>query len=202
MAIGDDYAILADLKQLIGITDADDDDLLNDALAAASRGVTKFCRRQFNKVTVASPRKFYPALPRKVRVDDFHTSTDLVVKIDQDDDGTFGTTLDAADYQLEPLGGVVDGEDGWPFSTIRIVDGTLFPRGHRPAVEVTAQWGWDSVPAPVKRATLAVAEELFKLKDAPFGVAGFGDMGSIRVRENPKVAMMLAPYRRHAVLVA
>jgi hypothetical protein len=47
-----------------------------------------------------------------------------------------------------------------------------------------------------------LAEETFKLKDAPFGVAGFGDFGVVRVRENPAVARLLAPYKRYPMLVA
>jgi len=34
---------------------------------------------------------------------------------------------------------------------------------------------------------------LYKLKDAPFGVMGFGGMGNVvRVRENPKVMALLS----------
>jgi hypothetical protein len=39
-----------------------------------------------------------------------------------------------------------------------------------------------------------LAEELYKLKDAPYGVAGWSQYGAIRVRENPKVAELLADY--------
>jgi hypothetical protein len=61
-------------------------------------------------------------------------------------------------------------------------------------VEVTGVFGWPAVPAPVVQATMLVASELFRLRDAPFGVAGFGEFGAVRVRENPKVAALLDPY--------
>lgn len=202
MALGDDYATLTRLKNRLGITDNTDDTELQNALSSASRGVEGFCRRQFNQATTASARTYYPLHARLVLVHDFHTTTDLAVKIDEDDDGTFETTLDSGDYQLEPLNGVVDGEEDWPFWRLRVVNGELLPKGHRATVEVTAQWGWSAVPASIPEATLIVAEETFKLKDAPFGVAGYGEFGAIRVRENPKVAQMLAKYRRDSVRVA
>jgi hypothetical protein len=68
-------------------------------------------------------------------------------------------------------------------------------------VRDTARWGWTAVPAPVKEATLALAEETFKMKDAPFGVAGMGEFGAIRVRANPRIVTMLSPYVRIATRV-
>jgi hypothetical protein len=46
----------------------------------------------------------------------------------------------------------------------------------------------------VHEACLIVASETVKLRDAPFGVAGYGDYGAIRVRNNPMAMGMLAPY--------
>jgi hypothetical protein len=71
----------------------------------------------------------------------------------------------------------------------------------RRAVQITALWGWSAVPDPVKQATLIIAAEQWKLKDAPFGVAGFGEFGPIRVRDNPMAASLLARYR-HPVTAA
>lgn len=200
MPLGDPYAELGELKNRLNIPDADSDTQLNQALSASSRGVERFCRRQFNQVTTASARVYHPITPVLTFVDDFHTSTDLEVKVDEGGDGSFATPF--TDYQLEPLNGIVDGEPGWPFWRLRAIASASFPQADRPAVQVTAQWGWAEVPIPVQEATLIVAEETFKLKDAPFGVAGFGEFGSVRVRENPKVAQMLSPYRRTAVRVA
>ena len=204
MALGDSYATLAELKARIGIGDTVDDTPLTNALATASRGIERHCNRQFNNTNAASTRVFEPGPSTAwlVRVDDFYTTTGLVVATDSGDDGTYETVWASSDYQLEPLNGVVDGESGWPFYRIRAVAGRYFPLCMRRAsVQVTAQWGWTAVPAPVKEACLVAAEETFKLKDTPFGVAGYGEYGSIRVRDNPKIAGMLRPYRRDPVLV-
>lgn len=203
MAVGDPYATLTQLKSYLGIEDALTDSELTDALASASRGITKFCGRQFNKETSATARTYRPTHAGLAMVDDFHTTTGLVIAT-ADDDGVFDTTWTSADYELEPLNGVRDGESGWPFWKIRVVDSSAlsFQLHSRATLQVTAQWGWAAVPAPVKQACLILAAETFKLKDAPFGVAGFGDFGAVRVRDNPMAKAKLIPYRRNAVLVA
>lgn len=199
MALGEAYASVATLKQRLSIADNQDNDRLAAALAYASRAVEHFCSRQFNQTTTATARTYHPRHFWLAYVDDFHTTNDLVIKTDLAADGTFETTWADSDFALEPLDGVVSGQTGWPFYTIRATGSKFFPA---PAgLQVTARWGWPSVPEPVSEATLLVAEEGFKMSDAPFGVAGFGEFGSIRVRQNPIVAQMLAPYRRWGVLI-
>ncbi len=201
MALGDNYITLPELKDRLGISDALDDTVLNSAIAAASRGVDHFCRRQFNKTTTASARTYYPSHSRLTIVHDFHTVTGLVVKTDTGDDGTFDTTWASVDFQLEPLDGIVDGVEGFPYWKVRAVDSELFSSAHRATVQVTAQWGWNAVPGPVKEAAFIIAQDVAKLKDTAFGVGGFSEYGRIRARENPHAAMQLMPYRRNAVWV-
>jgi hypothetical protein len=200
MALGDDYITLPELKGRLGIGDAVDDVTLSSAIKAASRGVDHFCRRQFNKTTTASARTYHPSHSRLAMVHDFHTTTDLVVATG--DDGAFDTTWSATDFQLEPLDGIVDGVEGFPFWKVRAVENQLFPMARRATVQITAQWGWDAVPSPVVEATFIVAQDIARLKDTPFGVGGFAEFGRIRARENPHASMQLMPYRRNAVRVA
>ncbi|MFJ9413045.1 phage head-tail connector protein [Streptomyces sp. NPDC101227] len=200
--MGDTYATLAELKARFGITDTNDDTALTNALAAASRGIEKYCRRQFNDAGAASSRVYNPTASNLALVDDFHTTTGLIVETDTDDDGLFDTTWVNSEYQLEPLNGVRDGLSGWPYWKIRAVDTVRFPNLSRASLRVTARWGWAAVPAPIKESCLALAEETFKLKDAPFGVAGMGEFGVVRIQDNRRVVTMLAPYRRTATRVA
>lgn len=202
MAIGDPYATLDQLKSYLDlpVEDVVDDTELNAALASASRGITKFCGRQFNKETSATARTFRPTREGLALVDDFHTTTGLVIATG--DSGTFDTTWASADYELGPLNGIRDGEPGWPHWKIKAVDSLSFTVASRATLRVTAQWGWTAVPSPVHQACLILAAETLKLKDAPFGVAGFGDFGAVRVRDNPMARAKLIPYRRNAVLVA
>lgn len=202
MALGDKYATVAEMKTRLGLTHAEYDTPLGAALDAASRGVEKYCGRQFNSAGSTSARVYYPTNVCLADVDDLHTTTGLAVKTDLGDDGTFETTWASTDYQLEPLNGIVDGESGWPWFHIVAVESKRFPTfSKRAPLEVTANWGWAAVPPRVKEATLVTAEALFKLKDAPFGVAGFDNFGAVRVRQNPYVCELLDAYRRHAVLV-
>lgn len=205
MALGDSYASLLELKARIGLASGDtaDDDALTNALAVASRGIESCTHRQFNDAGSATSRVYPAESHRLVKPDDFSTTAGLVVETDTTGDGTYDTTWTSADYELRPLNGVVSGVSGWPYWRVRAVDASRlrFPRGDRAAVRVTARWGWTAVPAPVKEATLILAEDVFKLKDSPFGAGGYGEYGRIRARENPNVWLRIMPYVRDAVLV-
>lgn len=215
MAIGDPYATLAELKaRMPTINDTNDDANLTSALATASLGIEAVCHRQFNQDSAASARVYKTGSFYLAEVDDFFTTTGLVIATDDDDDGVFEVTWAASDYQLEPLNGVVNGRPGWPYNVIRAVGTRWFPYWYHPhnhhavwlppraRLQVTAQWGWAAVPAPVKEACLVVAAETFKLKDTPYGVAGIAEWGTIRVRANPMAMKMLEPYVLDPVTVA
>ena len=203
MALNAPYATLAELKSYANATKITHDALLADALDAASRGIELVCHRQFNDAGSASARVYFPEDSGLVEVDDFHTVTGLVVKSDDGDDGAYETTWAATDFDLRPLNGIVSGQTGWPYNEIWAVGNRWFPRcARRASIEVTARWGWATVPKPVKQACLIIAEELYKLKDAPFGVAGMDSYGTVRVRENPMAMKKLMPYIHHPILVA
>lgn len=209
MPLGDPYADRAALKLRLNIPSGDtaSDAALDAALDSASRSVEQFCQRQFNDAAAATARLYDgdAILLGDAWVDDFHTTTALLVETDDADDGTYATTwAESTDFQLEPLNGVIQGQQDWPFYRIVPIGDKRFPHNssRRAPLRVTAQWGWPSVPEPVVEATLQLAAEIFKIKDAPFGVAGMSDWGPIRVRDNPKISTMLAPYRREPVPVA
>lgn len=204
MPLGDDYATTAELKSEFRITDADDDFELAAALSAASTWVTTYCDRDFNQAAAASARIFYPANCQVVNLDDVATTTSLVVKTDEGDDGTYETTWTASDYQLEPLNQMANGLTGWPYTRLRAVGSYRFPTAKVAPVQVTAIWGWPSVPAPVRKATLLYAAALYKSRDSAEGVlSGFGDFGPIRVGTllDNRVATLLAPFRKHPVML-
>ena len=196
MPLGTSYATLVTLKSRLGITDTNDDTRLQSALDSATQSVEGICGRQFNDSGAATARVYYPDSPILVRVEDFSTVAGLVVAVDYSNTGNYSTVIAATNYQVEPLNGVVGGMTGFPYNRIRSIN-AYYPLwwgaigGPRASIQVTARWGWAAVPASVTEACLILAEELFKMKDAPFGVAGFGAMGVVRVRENPKVLALL-----------
>lgn len=203
MALGDNYATLAQLKDRLGISDTQDDLTLNDALSSASRGIEAECHRQFNDAGTESARVYYPLASGLVRTDDFQSSAGLIVATDPGSDGTFEVTWTSTGYELKPLNGIVNGQTGWPYNRIVAVpsSGLYFPDTGRASVKVTARWGWAAVPTPIKVATLILAEDLAKLKDLPFGSGGYGEWGRIKARENPNVLLRIMPYVRSPILV-
>ena len=195
MALGDPYIDASTLAAYLGVSDSYDTALMDSACTAGSEWVTKHCQRQFNKTTTATARTYVARTGLTVEVDDFHTLTDLVVKTDDTDSGTFGTTWSATDYTVRPFNGVEAGATGFPYRKIVAVESKSFPSDTgRARVQVTAQWGWAAVPESVVLATKIVAAFLFNLKDSPIGVASFGESGLIRVRDVPQAVMLLEGY--------
>lgn len=200
-----------DLKEILGISDTVDDNRLTLAADAATQIVQAYCDRHFVQQAAATARVFTALDPWMVEVDDISTTTGLIIKTDEDGDGVFETTWSASDYQLEPLNGKQVGQN-WPYTRIRAIDAREWPLEYGQAVvQVTARWGWanpdaaaDYLPHPVEQAAQIQAISIFKSVDAPLGIAGFGDIGIMRLRQaiHPVAAALLAPYRRDAVLVA
>ncbi|TDE40502.1 phage gp6-like head-tail connector protein [Nonomuraea mesophila] len=197
MAIGDPYLTLPELKSYLKIVDTADDAELDSALAAVSRGIDEYCGRQFNTDGIVLTRSYEARRAALVDVDDFHTLDGLEVEVDTSRTGSWAVRA-ASRYEPRPLDGVVDGVPGWPYYQLKAVY-TDWPITGRASVRVTAVWGWAVVPDPVRQACRILASEAFKMKDAPFGVAGFADYGAVRVRKNPVACQMLNPYRRYPV---
>lgn len=203
MSIGDPYCTLADLKaymyasnpQQQGITT--DDALLTTCISSASRKIERHCNRQFNLADTETAKLFRPTGdPFLVEVEDFVLSSGFGVLSDPGGTGDFTVTWTSYDYELHPLNSMVNGIYS-PYTEIRAVSGLWFWRPilrRQGVVQVTALWGWESVPDEVHQATLQIAFQLYKLKDAPMGVAGSNTFGDVRVKENPMACMLLEPF--------
>jgi hypothetical protein len=90
--------------------------------------------------------------------------------------------------QLQVLTGIngVPGAGQWlPF---------VWPFTFENRVQIQGVWGWDFVPPNVQNAAMMLAVDMFKSKDAPWGVAGIGDLGIVKVQSNPWVVELLRPY--------
>jgi len=199
MAITNGYCTLSELKSAARIADNVDDALLERAVEAASRRIDGECSRRFYVDGAVSARTYAANRNAFLFVDDISTTTGLVVKVDDQMSGSFSTTLTVGvDYQTEPSNAVTQGE---PITLLRALD-VVFPvaENGRTLIEVTAKWGWPSVPHAIREATVLLASRQFKRLDSPLGVAGFGDLGAIVVRRiDPDVAAMVAPYKTFVV---
>jgi hypothetical protein len=203
MPITNGYATRNQVKAALRIGTADtlDDDLIDNCVGAASRLIDGYCNRRFWQSGTAEARVFQAEDSFYCSIDDI-AGTALTLRSSTQADGTFDLTWKVSDYQLEPLNGNLDGLT-WSYDKIRAVGDYLFPTvnanyGEQALVQVTAIFGWPAVPEPVTQATIIQASRIFKRYDSPLGVAGFGDLGAIRVSRylDPDMAQLVEPYRR------
>lgn len=206
MAIVNGYCTLAELREHMGdagtvLTTA----VAERAIEAASRAIERWCGRKFWLDAGVTTRVYRPDDPYVAWVDDLGTSSGLIIKTDTTGDGSWATTWDSADYQLEPLNSnVVHGSDTiTPYAWWRIhaIDDKTFPVSDSAVtLQVTGQFGWSAIPTDVEQACLIKAAALYERRNSVQGVAGFGDFGVVRIgRQDPDVGALLAPYRKISV---
>jgi hypothetical protein len=193
MAITNGYATLSEVKASLRITDTMDDALLETAIESASRLIDGFTARSFSNAGTAV-RNFAATDAINLIIDDAIT----VTKVESTDEiGDTYTEWKATDYQLEPVNSRADGLYS-PYTGIRAINDYSWPVvDYQALVKITGTWGWASVPTAVKQACVIQSSRIFKRLDSPLGVAGFGDMGAIRVGRylDPDVEQLLMPYR-------
>lgn len=201
MAITNGYCTLAEVKAALKIDSGDTsvDALLERSVEVASRRIDGDTSRRFYADAAATARIYAAERNEVLFVDDISSTTGLVIKTDNNADGTYETTLAVGvDLQLEPLNSLAQGE---PVFILRAFGG-LFPVSayKRALVEVTAKWGWPSVPHAIREASCLLAERQFRRLDSPLGVVGFGDLGAISVRRtDPDIADTIEPFKRHGI---
>jgi hypothetical protein len=194
------YAEVDELKSWFRIEDTVDDAEITAAINAISRQIDHVCSRHFFQLT--EPRTFAACEPHKLKLGPPFNDLVSVTELATDDgSGSFATVWAPSDFQLLTSDGSANqnaAPEPQPWGQIRAVGSHRFPApnpsGRRDLVRVTGVWGWPEVPADVKQALRILAAENVKLREAPFGVAGFGDFGVVRVRDNPKAMNLLAAY--------
>jgi hypothetical protein len=202
--ISNGYCTLNQLKAALrmGTADTADDSLLELAIESASRLIDDDCERVFYASGTAVARYFVPSSTITVDLDDAITITEVLT--DEDSDGTYETAWASTDWQAEPLNGLNAGQ-AWPTTRIRAIGDYDFPiDGGEATVKVTGTWGFGTaVPTIITQACQLQAARIYKRADAPFGVAGFGEMGAVRVsRTDPDVYALISKYRRTKVATA
>jgi len=193
MAITNGYATLTQVKAALRITDGVDDTLLEMAIESASRLIDGYTYRYFYNAGTAI-RNFAAEDSYLVNIDDLVSISELKTT---DEIGSDYTTWNATDYQLQPVNGRQDGLN-IPYTSILAVDDKLFNTlGSQALVRITGVWGWSAVPIAVTQATIIQSSRIYKRLDSPLGVAGFGDLGAIRVGRSldPDVEQLVMPYR-------
>lgn len=198
MAIVQGYATLQQVKAAARITDSVDDSLLETAIESSSRMIDGHCERRF--FTAGTEVRLYAATDAyRVDVDDIAGD---VIKLETSAgfDGIFDEEWTPSDFQQEPLNRNNTGLQ-FPVTRLRAVGDYLFPVdavGHEAAVRVTAVFGFGTaIPAAVTQACILASLRQYQRYSSALGVAGFGDMGAVRVaRIDPDIQSMLMPFRK------
>ena len=193
MAITNGYATLAEVKSSLRITDNLDDTLLETAIESASRMIDGYTARTFSNAGTAT-RNFAATDALNLIIDDAISVSEVS---STDEVGDTYVVWDANDFQLEPLNSRSDGLY-MPYTGIRAVGDYTWPVVDQQALcRITGVWGWASVPIAIKQATVIQSSRLFKRLDSPLGIAGFGDMGAIRVNRylDSDVEQLAMPFR-------
>lgn len=177
--------------ELSGYSYADGD--LEIALSAASRAIDNECSRRFwLDADNTSVRYYSPDSYSLLVIDDV---VDIQqVAVDVGGTGSFVAWPTTA-YNAGPYNAISDSQ---PYTFLETARGYNFPCVAK-SVRVTGQFGWSSVPGPVKQCTGIYAARLLKrAREAPFGVLSFGIDGSAaRVsRTDPDLMFLLSSYVR------
>lgn len=197
MPIVNGYITLAGLKNYLKIDDSVEDTLLEQIIESASRSIDRIANRRFYLDGSATARTYRPVGNMRVIVDDIGTTTGLILKTDPNSSGVYQTTFTLnSDYIVEPTNAIAKGR---PINYLTIVGGTAMslPVNYWPQVEVTARWGWPSVPDDIEQATYILSADLYKRKDSIGGVLGLSELGAIRMSPLGRdITSMVRAYRR------
>jgi hypothetical protein len=198
------YCTVEDIRGQLSDKDAKVDDVIVErAINATSRAVDHWCGRRFWQDATVKIRTYRVTDYLCARVDDISTTAGLLVATDTGGDGVFETSWTInTDFFLEPLNADADGPSyaWWDLVACGSKRFPIYRTSPRPALQVTAKFGWASIPPEVEQAAVLRAVAIFKRKESPQGVAGFGDFGAIRIsRQDPDVLALLAPFQRPMV---
>ena len=197
------YATLAEVKAAARITDSIDDSLLETAIESSSRDIDAYTERVFfNTGATAVTRIYIPENIFLLETDDIISVTSI--KTDTTGESLFDQTWASTDYQLEPLNGLAGGI-ATPFTRVRAVGDYLWPiyeprdiNAGQASVQIVARFGFASIPAAIKQATILSSLRAYKRYESPTGVLGYSsEMGAIRIgRLDPDVERLVQPYRK------
>lgn len=172
------------------------DVLIERAINSVSRAIDNYCgfpRRKFWKDPTPTAHVYVPTMSDVMYVDDIADGSSIVLESD-------GSPWTVDDYTLYPLNAEAL-NPAYAYTKIVATGSRRFvlDRTGRPTVSVTGLHGWSAVPDEVSQSCVIRSTSILKRRDAPFGVAGFGEFGtSVRIRaEDPDVADLLGPFRRY-----
>jgi hypothetical protein len=204
MAITNGYATLAQFQAYANMSTltAGETTTIEKAIESASRSIDRITNRRFYADSTAQQRFYRPIDWYRLDVDDISTTTGIEVAFDQTGNGNYTQVLTfQTDYILDPINAP---QKAIPYTRVVMVGATTLPAPYswRPAVRVTARYGWYNGVAPddIVEATLILSADLFKRASSVGGVLGLSELGAIRMSPLGRdIAAMTRAYRRDVV---
>lgn len=202
MAITNGYCALSEIKTYIGLSGSGQDTNLESAVESASREIDQYCGRIFYETT-SQVRTYTPTNRYELEVDDISTDSGLVVKLDTNDDGSYDKTLTInTDFIVSPVNRSNVLDQNQPITMLKILDKRSSERFDVDIinnVQVTAKFGFSSVPSAIKQATFLQATRLFKRKDSPFSTYGNPQTGTAELfnRFDPDALKLIKGYTKY-----
>tara|TARA_Y100000310_G_scaffold15565_1_gene15614 strand:+ start:392 stop:1009 length:618 start_codon:yes stop_codon:yes gene_type:complete len=155
MAVTDAYATAATYRGLVSKSDTGEDAEILTDLTAISRYMERRLGRWFTVDASAVARVYETTLlsnqPKSLFIDDLVALTSI--KVDEDDDGSFAdeSAWASTDYELLPHN-ATDGPEPGPYTQIHIPPWSSKDLWGNHRVEITATFGWPTVPSAIEQA--------------------------------------------------
>lgn len=194
------YVTLEEFKNSLseaGMTsNAPDDEVMENIITDVSRYIDAYTGHRFYSTTADETRTYSTKNPRRVFTDDIISVTTL--KIDDDGDRTYATTVSSTDYDLAPDNAALNGE---PYTYIELAPECVesFPK-YRRGVQIVGKFGYSmTTPADIRQACLLICVSLYQAR------RGMGAEGTAQVtgagvvitpRHVPPMAQRILEHKR------
>ena len=196
------YTTVAEVRRIFSKPDTLDA-VYESAIRAATEHIDSLCSRRFD-LTVAGVKEYEVELDylggrhAEMTIDDIAVGGDTTPTVEQaayPDDADLWETVDGG-WWLGPR----SPEYGWPYVEFVVRS----PRSWQGFIRVTADFGWDAVPAPVQRACHRLAARIMNREDSVMGIQTSTEFGKAIsfARPDPDTARLLRAYKKTDYLVS
>lgn len=190
MTVGDPYISRTELKDVLGITDSGEDDLIDRAVMGATRAINN--RSGFSTfwntgtLVTRTVETYHKLVPRRA-------SPSPYMKLILPDGIASSVGLAVSGYSTASLLPTDSIYRGLPATQIKLPWLTLPPD----EITITAIWGWPSLPEDIVMACQMQAQRYYKRRGSPEGLSGSAEWGIVRIPNlDPDVKAILegGPY--------
>lgn len=184
MALGDPYISRVLLKEVLGITSAEEDTLIDRAVAGATRAINN--RSGYNTFWNTGT-----VVTREIETDGKlvpkRNSATPYMKLLLPDGIASAAGLVVAGYTTAKLLPAAAISLGQPATSIKLPWGVIVD-----SILITAIWGWPSLPEDIIMAAQMQSTRYYKRRGSPEGILGSAEWGTSRIpRLDPDVQAIL-----------